>query len=133
MSESNRRDQGRKHWCYGCTRGPCQAMNVVISKPPGNSKHGSWANTPRVPHPAFSTDTVKSKLVPNSGTSGAYCYTEENWARGKPIRHIVCSFYFSAVFLDFRAREVPLSLCSVRTFLHAGKPKMPSSASVTLT
>ena len=88
-------------------------MNVVVSKPPGKSEHGSWANTQEVPHSALAIDTVESKLVPNLGTSGAYCYTEEIWARKKSIQHIVCSFYFSAVFLDFEAREVPLLLCSV--------------------
>lgn len=108
-------------------------MNMVVSRPPGSMKHRPWANTQEVPHSVFSIDTVKSKVVLNVGTSGAYCCTEEIWARKTSIQHIICSFNSSAVFLDFEAREVPFLFCSVWTFLRVGKTQMLSSTHVMLT
>jgi len=80
MPVSNRRHQGRvptgQTLVPRLHAGPCQAVDVVVSKPPGNSEHGSRVNTQEVTRSAFSVDMGKSKLVPNLGTSGAYCYTE---------------------------------------------------------
>lgn len=96
-----------KHWCYACSWGWCQAINVVINKPPGNSKHKPWAKTEEVPPSACSVDTVKSQLVPNVGIPGACCCTEAAGAR-KKVTLLYHYSYFSAGFLDFRAGEVAL-------------------------
>lgn len=115
MSKSNRRDQGRIQtsrilvlWSHPETP---PSPETACEQSSRNSKHSAGAHTQEVPHSAVSRATVKSKLVPNLSTSGAYCYTDEI-CTGKYQFNITFA-HFSAVFLDFEAREVTLLLCSV--------------------
>lgn len=78
MSKSNRRDQGRIRtsqilvlWSHPETPPSPESTCEQSSR---NSKHSAGAHTQEVPHSAVSRDTVKSKLVPNLSTLGAYCY-----------------------------------------------------------